>query len=516
MQASIGARARAAATGAGSSSLSSSSSASALFSSSSSLSARPASAAAAAAALSKVQAATALPSLAAPRSLAARRTIAAPLRPLAAAATDAPAETTSSSTTSTTATTPARPPVPGLHPTRLLGVGASVPSTVLTNDDLARLVDTNDEWITTRTGIKRRHVLAPGETMTQHAAAAALKALEMAGIAPQDVDMVILCTSTPDDAFGGAGQVQAAIGATSAVAFDLTGACSGFVLGVVTAAQYLRTGLAKRAVVVGADALSRITDWTDRGTCILFGDGCGAVVLAASDAVPEAYAASEAGRRAADKAAEAAAKAEAAAAAGAAAAGSAAAAAPVPAGVRGRGPPGCAILGVDMKSDGRGHKSLNCVYRPPAAGGEGGSDGSSNTTAAAASKPTAPPEQAGSPAQYSNIAMAGQEVFKFAVRSVPAVIDSALDAAGVAKEEIDWLVMHQANARILDAAAQRLGLPAERVVTNLSEYGNTSAASIPLALDEAVRGGKVKGGDLMAMAGFGAGLTWAGAIVRWG
>ena len=398
----------------------------------------------------------------------------------------------------------------------MLGVGASVPSTVLTNDDLARLVDTNDEWITTRTGIKRRHVLAPGETMTQHAAAAALKALEMAGIAPQDVDMVILCTSTPDDAFGGAGQVQAAIGATSAVAFDLTGACSGFVLGVVTAAQYLRTGLAKRAVVVGADALSRITDWTDRGTCILFGDGCGAVVLAASDAVPEAYAASEAGRRAADKAAEAAAKAEVAAAAGAAAAGSAAAAAPVPAGVRGRGPPGCAILGVDMKSDGRGHKSLNCVYRPPAAGGEGGSDGSSNTTAAAASKPTAPPEQAGSPAQYSNIAMAGQEVFKFAVRSVPAVIDSALDAAGVAKEEIDWLVMHQANARILDAAAQRLGLPAERVVTNLSEYGNTSAASIPLALDEAVRGGKVKGGDLMAMAGFGAGLTWAGAIVRWG
>jgi 3-oxoacyl-[acyl-carrier-protein] synthase-3 len=372
-------------------------------------------------------------------------------------------------------------------------VGASVPSTVLTNDDLARLVDTNDEWITARTGIKRRHVLSAGETMTQHAAAAALGALAMARVDPSEVDLVILCTSTPDDAFGGAGQLQAAIGANSAVAFDLTGACSGFVLGLVTAAQYLRTGLAKRAVVVGGDALSRITDWTDRGTCILFGDGCGAVVLAAADAVPEAYAASDAGREGADKAAAQAAK--------AAAATTAAEGAAIPTGVRGRGPPGCAILGVDMKSDGRGHKSLNCVYSP-----------ASEEDA----KPQSPAEQAGSNAQYRNIHMAGQEVFKFAVRSVPAVIDSALDAAGVSKEEIDWLVMHQANARILDAAATRLGLPAERVVTNLSEYGNTSAASIPLALDEAVRAGKVKPGDMLAMAGFGAGLTWAGAIVRWG
>jgi 3-oxoacyl-[acyl-carrier-protein] synthase-3 len=406
-----------------------------------------------------------------------------------------------------------------LHPTRLIGVGASVPDTVLTNDDLARLVDTNDEWITSRTGIRRRHVLAAGETMTAHAARAAQRALAMAQCDPADVDLVVLCTSTPDDAFGGAGQLQAAIGAHSAVAFDLTGACSGFVLGMVTAAQYLRTGLATRAVVVGGDALSRITDWTDRGTCILFGDGCGAVVMASADAVPEAYAASESGRAGAAKAAAAAAKAAAAAAAAAAAGAGAGSAAPVPAGVRGRGPPGCAILGVDMKSDGRGHKSLNCVYAPPLAG-EGSADASAADAAAAAaaplSKPQAPAPQAGSNAQYRNIAMAGQEVFKFAVRSVPAVIDSALDAAGVPKEDVDWLVMHQANARILDAAAQRLGLPAERVVTNLAEYGNTSAASIPLALDEAVRGGKVKPGDVMAMAGFGAGLTWAGAIVRWG
>ena len=165
-------------------------------------------------------------------------------------------------------------------------------------------------------------------------------------------------------------------------------------------------------------------------------------------------------------------------------------------------------MGVDMKSDGRGHKSLNCVQAPVVVGG--------GDSASPVAKPQAPAEQAGGNAQYRNIAMAGQDVFKFAVRSVPAVIDSALDAAGVPKEAVDWLVMHQANARILDAAAQRLGLPAERVVSNLSEYGNTSAASIPLALDEAVRGGKVKAGDTLAMAGFGAGLTWAGAIVRWG
>jgi len=341
--------------------------------------------------------------------------------------------------------------------------------------------------------------------MTKHAAAAALRALEMAGLAAADVDLVVLCTSTPDDAFGGAGQLQAAIGAHSAVAFDVTGACSGFVLGLVTAAQYLRTGLARRAVVVGGDALSRITDWTDRGTCILFGDGCGAVVLASADAVPEGYAASEAGREGAAKAAAAAARQTAAAAAAAATASAASSSgAPppiIPAGVRGRGPPGCAILGVDMRSDGRGHKSLTCVHADPSA-----------TDA----KAKAPAAEAGSKSQYANIAMAGQDVFKFAVRSVPAVIDSALDVAGVSKEEVDWLVMHQANARILDAAAARLGLPAERVVTNLAEYGNTSAASIPLALDGAVRGGKVRAGDVMAMAGFGAGLTWVGAVVRWG
>ncbi|KAF8059163.1 3-oxoacyl-[acyl-carrier-protein] synthase III [Scenedesmus sp. PABB004] len=328
---------------------------------------------------------------------------------------------------------------------KLAGVGSSVPSTVLSNADLEAWVETSDEWIASRTGIRRRHVLAEGETMGEHAVEASRRALEMAGVSAEEVNMVIMATSTPDDAFGGACQVQAALGATGAVAFDLTAACSGFVLGLVTASQYVRTGMAKHVLVIGADAMSRVVDWRDRGTCILFGDGCGAVLVsAAPDGAP------------------------------------------------------CSLLGVDMHSDGRGQKSLHAMYS--GCGGKPFQDGGAAST----------------DASYGNVAMAGQEVFKFAVRSVPAVIDAALEQAGLAKEDVDWLVMHQANQRILDAAATRLGLPAERVVSNLAEYGNTSAASIPLALDEAVRGGKVKPGDVLAMAGFGAGLTWAGAIVRWG
>lgn len=315
---------------------------------------------------------------------------------------------------------------------------------MLSNADLEKFVETNDEWISSRTGIKRRHVLAEGENMAGHAAAACKKALEMAGIAAEDVSIVVMATSTPDDAFGSACQVQAAIGAKNAVAFDLTAACSGFVLALVTAAQYIRTGMAKHVLVIGADAMSRLVDWRDRGTCILFGDGCGAVLLsAAPDGQP------------------------------------------------------CSLLGVDMHSDGQGQKSLHAMYS--GCGGKPFQDAG-----------------ASSDASFGNVAMAGQDVFKFAVRSVPSVIEAALKQAGLEKEQVDWLVMHQANQRILDAAANRLGLPAERVVSNLAEYGNTSAASIPLALDEAVRGGKVKQGDVLAMAGFGAGLTWAGAIVKWG
>lgn len=332
-----------------------------------------------------------------------------------------------------------------LVPCRITGVGAAAPPLVLSNKDLESLVDTNDEWITTRTGIKRRHVLAKGETLTQIATKASESALRMAGVDPLEIDLVLFATSSPDDLFGNATQVQAAIGAKNACAFDLTAACSGFVLGLITAAQYIRTGSVKKVLLVAGDALSRYVDWKDRSTCILFGDGCGAVVIGAGNLEDE-----------------------------------------------------CSVLGTAMHSDGTGHKSLHCMFNREGAKPQHEGDG---------------PSMEGS---YANIAMAGQEVFKFAVRSVPAVIDSALENAGLTKEDVDWLVMHQANQRILDAAATRLGLSADRVVSNLAEYGNTSAASIPLALEEAVRDGRIKKGDVVAMAGFGAGLTWASAIVRWG
>ena len=253
-----------------------------------------------------------------------------------------------------------------------------------------------------------------------------------------------MSTSSPDDLFGSACAVQALLGATGAAAFDLTAACSGFVMGLITASQFIRAGTYKTVVVIGADALSRYVDWRDRGTCILFGDGCGAVVVRAAEdpATP------------------------------------------------------CALLGMDMHSDGKGQKHLNAMF-----GGAG-------------DKPSG--EEASSRGAYCNLAMNGQEVFKFAVRAVPTVIEGALADAGMAKEEIDWLVLHQANMRILASAADRLGVPPERVVSNLADYGNTSAASIPLALDEAVRRGDIQPGQVLAIAGFGAGLSWASAIVRWG
>lgn len=286
----------------------------------------------------------------------------------------------------------------------------------------------------------------------------------MAGVSAADVDMVLLSTSSPDDLFGSACAVSSAIGAKKAVAFDLTAACSGFVLGLVTGAQYIRTGAARNVLVVGADALSRYVDWRDRGTCILFGDGCGAVLLTAAEG-------------------------EGGASGGAGGAGSAASASAVADG----------LLGSSMASDGSGQKHLNALFAC-----DGG-------------KALSPDDAfASGRGAYANIAMNGQEVFKFAVRAVPQVLEAALRAANLEAKDVDWLVLHQANQRILDAAASRLGVPNERVVSNLAEYGNTSAASIPLALDEAVRSGKVKKGDTLAIAGFGAGLTWAGAIVRWG
>jgi 3-oxoacyl-[acyl-carrier-protein] synthase-3 len=312
--------------------------------------------------------------------------------------------------------------------------------TALNNEQLSQIVDTSDEWITARTGIRARRLATDGESLTSLATTAAQQAIAMAELAPADIDLILLATSTPDDLFGTACRVQAAIGATRAVAFDLTAACSGFVFGLVTAAQYIRTGAFQNVLLIGADVLSRWVDWSDRRTCILFGDGAGAIVLQANDC---------------DR-----------------------------------------LLGFELRSDGSQNHYLNLEYQPT-------------------SKTLVDPVAIGQGA-FQPITMNGQEVYRFAVRRVPEVIEKALFRADRTTADVDWLIMHQANQRILDAVADRLKLPAEKVVSNLASYGNTSAASIPLALDEAVRAGNVKAGETIVIAGFGAGLTWGAAVFEWG
>lgn len=323
----------------------------------------------------------------------------------------------------------------------ITGSGSAVPSACLDNNALSQLVETSDEWISTRTGIRQRHLATPEESLRGIAAQAAHNALEMAGLTPMDVDLIILATSTADDLFGSASQIQAELGATQAFAFDLTAACSGFVFGLVTAAQFIRTGACKTVVLIGADVLSRWTDWSDRRTCVLFGDGAGAVVMQANAEADH-------------------------------------------------------LLGFELRSDGKMNDCLTLAFQPQAkalvediAVGQG---------------------------TYQPIAMNGQEVYRFAVKRVPEVIEKALFRANLSVEQVDWLLLHQANQRILDAVADRLKIPGDRVISNMARYGNTSAASIPLALDEVVRAGKIKSGDVIAAAGFGAGLTWGAAIFRWG
>lgn len=323
---------------------------------------------------------------------------------------------------------------------RIVGTGSCAPETVVTNDDLSEILDTSDEWIQQRTGIRCRHILKPDESLTKISIEAGRRALEQASIDPADVDLVILGTSSPDDVFGSAPAVAAGVGATNAVAFDLTAACSGFVFSLVTASQYIRSGGARTVLVLGADCLSRWVDWTDRGTCVLFGDGAGAVVLQATEAEHDR------------------------------------------------------LVGYELGSDGGGAHHLNCAATNQVVPLGGGKQGG-NT-------------------QFQPLAMNGNEVFRFATSTVPRVLTSLLKNNGVQAQDIDWLLLHQANRRIMDLAAKRLGLPMEKVLCNLDEYGNTSAASIPLALDEAVRDGRVKSGQLIACVGFGAGLSWGGMLIR--
>ncbi|XP_058780408.1 beta-ketoacyl-[acyl-carrier-protein] synthase III A, chloroplastic-like isoform X2 [Vicia villosa] len=347
---------------------------------------------------------------------------------------------------------PTQSPIPRLvsQGCKLVGCGSAVPALQISNDELSKIVDTNDEWISVRTGIRRRHVIAGGDSLISLAADAAKKALEMAKVDPDDIDLILMCTSTPEDLFGSAPQIQKQLGCTkNPLSYDITAACSGFVLGLLSAACHIRGGGFRNVLVIGADALSRYVDWTDRGTCILFGDAAGAVVVQACNSEEDG------------------------------------------------------LFGFDVHSDGNGIRHLNAGIKENESNSALDSNGSVRSF---------PPKQS----SYSCIQMNGKEVFRFAVRCVPQTIESALQKAGLPASSIDWLLLHQANQRIIDAVATRLEIPSERVISNLANYGNTSAASIPLALDEAVRSGKVKAGQTIATAGFGAGLTWGSAIVRWG
>ncbi len=322
----------------------------------------------------------------------------------------------------------------------IISSGSATATQVLDNHDLSKIVDTSDDWIKTRTGIRKRHISSVN-SLSDLASQAAKKAILNAGLTSADIDMIILATSTPDDLFGTASQIQGKIGAIRAVAFDLTAACSGFVFALITASQFIRNGVYENIVIIGADCLSRWVDWSDRNTCVLFGDGAGAVVCQASEV-------------------------------------------------------GDRLLGFEMCSNGKLNSVLNLAYQ-----GKVKNIGHNKQI---------------TQGRFGKITMNGREVYRFAVNKVPEVIEKALFRADLTTEQIDWLILHQANQRIIEAVAERLSIPSWKVIANLSEYGNTSAASIPLALDEAITHGKIRNGDTIITSGFGAGLTWGAAIFRWG
>jgi 3-oxoacyl-[acyl-carrier-protein] synthase-3 len=319
---------------------------------------------------------------------------------------------------------------------RIAGTGSYLPQKVLTNDDLSKLVDTSDEWIAARTGIRQRHVAAEGETTSDLALQASLRALEAAGVQPSELDLIVLGTTTPDLIFpSSACLLQHKLGANGCPAFDVNAACSGFIYALTIADKFIRAGSAKTALVVGSETLTRMLDWNDRGTCVLFGDGAGAVVLKADD---------ETG-----------------------------------------------ILSTHMHADG-GKKEL--LWNP--------------VGVSAGFKPDEP--NAG-----VRVMMTGNEVFKHAVKALDSVVEEALEANGLDRHEIDWLIPHQANLRIIEATAKRLDMPMERVVVTVDRHGNTSSGSVPLALDEAVRSGRVQRGQLLLLEAFGGGFTWGSALVRY-
>jgi 3-oxoacyl-[acyl-carrier-protein] synthase-3 len=321
----------------------------------------------------------------------------------------------------------------------IVGTGRYAPAKVLTNADLEKMVDTSDAWITERTGIRERRIAADGENTSDMASAAAKAALESAGLEASDLDMIIVGTVTGDSPMPAtAVNVQQKIGAVNIPAFDISAACAGFLYGLSIGDQFIRTGQMKRVLVVGVELLSRVLNWSDRTTCVLFGDGAGAVVLA-------------------------------------------------PSGGTGRG-----VISTKIFTDG----SLACTLTIPGGGSE------------------LPLTHAGLDEAKNKVHMVGSEVFKVAVRNLTSASKAAIEAAGLTAGDIDWVVAHQANLRILTQVASRLDIPPERFVINIERYGNTSSASIPIALDEAIKDGRIKPGQTVLMCALGAGISWGSALVR--
>ena len=318
----------------------------------------------------------------------------------------------------------------------VVGVGSCLPERRVSNADLEKIVDTTDEWIVQRTGIRARHIAAEGETTSMLATKAAQRALDAAGLGPNDIDLIVMGTSTPDYTFPSAAtQVQAALGMTRGVAFDLQAVCSGFVFAVATADKFLISGSHKRALVIGAETFSRLVDWNDRTTCVLFGDGAGAIVLEAREGQGT---------------------------------------------VEDRG-----LLTSHLRSDGRHREKLYV-------------DGGPSTTGTT-----------------GHLRMAGKEVYRHAVAMVTDVMTDAFAATGYTAEDLDWFVPHQANERIIDASAQKLGIAPHKIIKTVCDHGNTSAASIPLALAAACADGRIKTGDLVMIEAMGGGFTWGSALIRW-
>jgi len=321
------------------------------------------------------------------------------------------------------------------------GSGSYVPDQILSNQKISQKVDTSDEWIKSRTGISERRISSLEDNVADMGYKAALTAIEMANWDIKTIDLIVLATSTPHDLFGSAPSIQAKLGASNAVAFDLTAACSGFLFALITASQFLKGGNFKRAVVIGADQLSSFVDWNDRRSCILFGDGAGALAIEATNEFDN-------------------------------------------------------FIGFAMRTDGE----RGCFLNLPSKNSKDSIIDNIDFISGG----------------FSPIQMNGQEVYKFAVREVPIILENLFKKLNYTSYEVDWLVLHQANQRILDSVGDRLKIPGEKILSNLEKYGNTSAATIPLVMDEAIRNNRIKQNDIIATSGFGAGLSWGAALIKWG